>query len=296
MRSFLLGEELEAALACGSPARRTDILNRVADLFIFGAGRYSPDQVQLFDDVMTRLLRGVDAMARAGLAERLAPVANAPSTVIRMLASDDNGAVAGPVLAQSELLTDQDLLQVAGSKSQSHLLAIARRRNLNTPVTDLLIARGDRQVFAVLAGNTGAQFSAPGRQRLAQAQRSGADAPNRPSPRESEIYRYARDGKLTETAAALSIMSGIPNDGVERALLNPRADALLVLARAAGLSSITTEAILRLRAADCGMSEEDLAQALAKFSRLPRDSARRVLNFFRIRLEKPVRAPALPEP
>jgi uncharacterized protein (DUF2336 family) len=296
MRSLLLGEELEAALACGSPARRADILNRVADLFIFGADRYSPDQVQLFDDVMMRLLRGVDALARAGLAERLAPVANAPSTVIRMLASDDDGAVADPVLAQSELLTDQDLLQVACSKSQAHLLAMARRRNLSAPVTDRLIARGDRQVFAALAGNAGAQFSAPGRQRLAQAHRSSTDWPNRPSPRESEIYRFARDGKLAETAAALSIMSGIPNDGVERALLNPRADALLVFARAAGLSSITTEAILRLRAADCGMSEEDLAQALAKFSRLPRDSARRVLNFFRIRLEKPAQAPAPPEP
>jgi hypothetical protein len=53
-----------------------------------------------------------------------------------------------------------------------------------------------------------------------------------------------------------------------------------------GLSSITTEALVRLRSADSGMSAEDVAQALAKFNRLPRDSARRVLNFFRIRLEK----------
>jgi hypothetical protein len=41
------------------------------------------------------------------------------------------------------------------------------------------------------------------------------------------------------------------------------------------------------------MSAEDVAQALAKFNRLPRDSARRVLNFFRIRLEKGS-APAMP--
>jgi hypothetical protein len=97
---------------------------------------------------------------------------------------------------------------------------------------------------------------------------------------------------LVETAAALSLMSGIPNDAVERALLNPRAEALLVFARAAGLSSVTTEAILRLRAVDCGMSVENVAQAMAKFTRLPRDSARRVLSFFRIRLEKPA-APAV---
>jgi hypothetical protein len=41
------------------------------------------------------------------------------------------------------------------------------------------------------------------------------------------------------------------------------------------------------------MSAEDVAQSLAKFNRLPRDSARRVLNFFRIRLEKGS-GPAIP--
>ena len=117
-----------------------------------------------------------------------------------------------------------------------------------------------------------------------------------PSPGEFEIYRYARHGKLEETTAALSIISGLPKDAVERTLLNPRAEAVLVLAKAAGLSSITTEAILRLRAADCGMSAEDVAQAMAKFSRLPRDSARRVLNFFRIRLENPQSAGASTAP
>jgi hypothetical protein len=66
-----------------------------------------------------------------------------------------------------------------------------------------------------------------------------------------------------------------------------------VIAKAAGLSSITTEALVRLSAADRGMSAEDVSQALAKFNRLPRDSAWRVLNFFRIRLEKGS-APTIP--
>jgi uncharacterized protein (DUF2336 family) len=275
MRSSPLGEELEVVLAAGNATRRIDILNRVTDLFVLGAERYSADLVGVFDDVMTRLLRGADAMTRARLADRLAPMANAPSDVIRMLASDDAIAVAGPVLALSAQLTERDLLLIAGSKSQSHLLAIARRRTIGASVADALVGRGDSRVLGALA------------------QRSGTERQNHPPPRESEIYRYARDGKLAETAAALSIMSGLPNDAVERALLNPRAEALLVLARAAGLSSVTTEAILRLRAADCGMSEEDLAQALVKFSRLPRDSARRVLNFFRIRLNKPGPVPEL---
>ena len=110
---------------------------------------------------------------------------------------------------------------------------------------------------------------------------------------EAEVYRHAREGNLVETAAALALLSGIPSDAVERALLNPRADVVLVIAKAADLSSLTTEALVRLRAAERGMSAQDVAQTLAKFNRLPRDSARRVLNFFRIRLEKGS-APARP--
>jgi uncharacterized protein (DUF2336 family) len=206
--------------------------------------------------------------------------------------------VAGRVLAQSAQVGEHDLVLIAATKSKSHLLAIAQRRELSTEVTDALIARGDRDVLDALAGHAGARFSQIGRRQLIERTAvadvapvsSGTGLKDRPPPDESEIYRYARDGKLAETAAALSIMSGIAKDATERAILNPRAEALLVFARAAGLSSITTEAILRLRAADCGMSAEEIAQAMAKFARLPRDSARRVLSFFRIRLENPAQA------
>jgi len=205
------------------------------------------------------------------------------------------------VLAHSAQLGERDLVTIARSKSKAHLLAIARRDRLSATVTDPLVARGDRDVLTALARNDSARFSTAGcRQLLERTAGPATPAPafeaqpkDRPPPDEAEIYRSARDGKLVETADALSLMSGIPNDAVERALLNPRAEALLVFTRAAGLSSITTEAILRLRAADCGMSAEDVAAAMAKFTRLPRDSARRVLSFFLIRLEKPaLTAPA----
>jgi uncharacterized protein (DUF2336 family) len=287
MRSPLFAEELEAVLASSNATRRSDILNRITDLFIYGAERYSPDHVRLFGDVMARLLRGMDKQGRARLAERLAPIANAPGNVIHMLALDHDIAVAGPVLAQSERLGERELMQIASSKGRSHLLAMARRRSLSAAVSNVLIARADRELLNVLAAHGGAQFSKAGRQRLDERQRTDAElTPLRTPPGESEIYRYARNGKLADTAAALSIVSGMPKDAVECALLNPRAEAILMLARAVGLSSITTEAMLRLHATDCGMSADDVEQALARFNRLPRDSARRVLNFFRIRLHK----------
>ena len=309
MRTPSLAEELEAVVASGSAARRSDILSRVTDLFIYDAARYSPDQISLFGDVMARLARGMGTQARVRLAERLAPIGNAPINVIQMLALDDDPTVARPLLVRSERLAERDLLQIAGSKGQLHLAALAHREPLSQAVTDMLIARGDHTVLTTLVRNRSARFSAAGRRRLHERTRSDsalaaelarrsdedADESTRPAGGEAEVYRNARAGKLVDTAIALGILAGIPGDAVERALLNPRAEALLIVAKAAGLSSITTEALVRLRAGERGMSAEDVATALAKFNRLPRDSARRVLNFFRIRLGNGSAPAILPE-
>ena len=104
---------------------------------------------------------------------------------------------------------------------------------------------------------------------------------------EAEIYQYARERKFEETAIALSILCDTPIDVVERALLDPGAEIVLILAKVAGLSATTTKAILLLRAADRGMSAKDLDQALASFNRLQPETARRVLGFFRTRVKKP---------
>jgi uncharacterized protein (DUF2336 family) len=362
----VLIDELEAALASGSIPRRIDILTRVTDLFITGAEVYSQEQVGVFDDVMVRLVNTIETQARAKLAHRLAPIANAPESVIHMLAFDDDIEVARPVLIQSERLDDRDLLVSAGTKSQEHLHAIAQRRSLSEAVTDVLVERGDREVVHSVARNIGARFSdagyrmlvkrSTGDDALATEVGSRSDIP-RPlfllllekastavrarlaaenpqagnaiegilaevvggmrsdtrnaSPDfaaaqatverqnrirrvgEAEIYQYARDRKFEETAIALSIMCDTPIDVVERALLDPGAEIILILAKVAGLTESTTKAILLLRAADRGMSAKDLEQALSSFNRLQTDTARRVLSFFRTRVKKPA-GPAVP--
>lgn len=68
----------------------------------------------------------------------------------------------------------------------------------------------------------------------------------------------------------------------------------LILAKLAGFSSTTAKAILLLKAADCGMSAQDLDQALTSYTRLQAGTARRVLGFHRTRLKGPAAAPGLP--
>ena len=162
MPTLPLLDELEAALTSGTNSRRIEMLTRITDLFVGGAQRYSEDQIGVFDDVMARLVNTIEAKARAKLAHRLAPVANAPTKVVNMLAFDDDIEVARPVLSQSERLGERELLVTAASKSQQHLLAITQRRMLSEAVTDVLVERGDREVVHSVVKNSGARFSDAG--------------------------------------------------------------------------------------------------------------------------------------
>src|SRR4029077_6842887 len=85
---------------------------------------------------------------------------------------------------------------------------------------------------------------------------------------EAEVLQYARERKFEETAIALSILCDTPIDVVERALLDPGAEIVLILAKVAQFSVSTTKTLLLLRAADRGMSAKDLDPALARLNRL----------------------------
>lgn len=155
-------EELERALAGGSSEHRNEMLARITDLFMASAGRYSVEQVGVFDEVIVKLATAIEAKARAKLSIRLADAPGAPPGAVRMLAFDDDIDVARPLLKDSDRLNDADLLANATSKSQQHLAAISERRSLSEAVTDVLVSRGDRQVVHSVVKNAGARFSDAG--------------------------------------------------------------------------------------------------------------------------------------
>lgn len=160
--------ELERAIANGSSERRSQILQRITDLFVLGSARFSDDDIALFDDVIGRLAAKIEQSAQVLLASRLAPLTNSPPKTIRMLAFNDAIEVAGPVLSQSPRLDEQTLVEVASQKGQGHMLAIARRPSLSEAVTTVLVKRGDRGVVIGAVGNSGARFSSLGFAMLVQ--------------------------------------------------------------------------------------------------------------------------------
>lgn len=151
--------ELEDVIQNGSPERRILTLQRITALFLNGASRFNEDHVQVFDDVFGRLIEEIETKARSELSSRLAPVGNAPAQVVRRLAKDDDISVAGPMLQQSPRLGDADLVDIANTKSQAHLLAISNRIAIAEPVTEVLVKRGDRNVVRSVAQNNEARLS-----------------------------------------------------------------------------------------------------------------------------------------
>ena len=151
--------ELDAALSNAPDSRQLSILRRVTDLFLDGSEIFSDDCIALFDDVIGRLIEKADPQALIELSDRLAPLVSAPANVIASLARSDNIAVSGPVLGKSNALTDQTLAEIAGTKGQKQLVAIADRTKISEAVTDILVERGNSEIAHKLVANAGACIS-----------------------------------------------------------------------------------------------------------------------------------------
>lgn len=150
--------ELEDVVEHGSAEKRAETLRRITSLFLDGAPNFRDHHVSLFDDVIGCLIEEIEAKALAELARRLAPVPNAPARVVSKLANNDDIAVAGPVLQQARL-DEPYLMQIAETKSQAHLLALSMRGAIGEALSDVLVARGDRDVARSIATNQNARLS-----------------------------------------------------------------------------------------------------------------------------------------
>jgi uncharacterized protein (DUF2336 family) len=166
-QTLQLIDELEFALRTDSSERHLAILKNVTNLFLAGRDSVTEEISTVFDDVIVRLVDHVESRARVELSWDLAPISNAPNNVIRRLAADDDIKVAGPVLAKSPRLTDQNLVEIAETKGQSHMSKIAERVQLSPVVTDVLVDRGNREVVTKVASNNGALLSKTGMSKLA---------------------------------------------------------------------------------------------------------------------------------
>lgn len=99
---------------------------------------------------------------------------------------------------------------------------------------------------------------------------------------EVRLCSFAELGKFDETAAAISLLSGLPVGAIERALVHDAGDQVLVLAKSIDLSWKTARAILGLRNVG-GRAPVDTAEYRERYKRLRPETARAAIKFYRLR-------------
>ena len=150
-----------------SDAGRQQLLREVTDLFMESPDTLNEREIAYFGEIMGGMINQVETMVRQHLSETISNVSNAPHDLILSLANDEI-EVAVPVLQNSEVLRDDDLVEIVEKHSQEHLNAIAQRATVGETVTDVLVKKGDDTILGTLAGNNGAQFSRNGMETIVE--------------------------------------------------------------------------------------------------------------------------------
>lgn len=147
----VLNEEADAA-------ERDHLIRNLAQLFSYVSDRCADEQVVQYDEVLCQLADIVEVEARVEVARMLAPLERAPGGVVVKLANDVI-EVAQPLLEFSAVLSDDDLIEVAQTRSEDHRVAIAKRASLTERVSDAIIANGGEPSVTTLVRNPKAALS-----------------------------------------------------------------------------------------------------------------------------------------
>jgi uncharacterized protein (DUF2336 family) len=137
---------------------RRALLNNVTDLFLANDGRLSERERVLMSGIVSQLIHDVEMSVRLELANRLANEPNAPHDLVVALANDTI-EIANPILSQSGVLNDADLIEIVKHRTQEHRLAVAMRSQVSPDVTQALLDSGDKDVIEALINNHDADLS-----------------------------------------------------------------------------------------------------------------------------------------
>lgn len=110
---------------------------------------------------------------------------------------------------------------------------------------------------------------------------------------EESISGYAMGHRFDEVTIGLSLLSALPVDVIERALVDRNREMLLILARALKFSWQTTMALLFLGAKDHRITARELTAFERDFNRLNIETSQSVLEFYRSRKNVESAGPAV---
>jgi len=151
-------------------ADRERLMLGIADLAAQSNGEGLEDEnVQvLMNTIFLNLVSNAEREIRKALSERLADASWAPYALVNVLALDEI-EIARPIIAQSPVLKDDDLVRVMAMATIEHQIEVAARPQIGEQVIEAILKQADPAVMTALAGNDTADISPKAMQGLIAA-------------------------------------------------------------------------------------------------------------------------------
>ncbi len=143
-------KDVERLLSEKTPDVRIDVLKKVAEGH---AGRkYNAYEFAIAEQILRICVKDTEVTVREALAERLKNNPYVPHDIISALAKDIE-SVALPILANSKVLTDYDLVTIIRHNNMTKSTAIADRKSISSEVSTALVATRNSEIVSKLAKN-----------------------------------------------------------------------------------------------------------------------------------------------
>lgn len=138
--------------------RRRELLREVTDLFFETRNDRSARESALIGDVLQIVAAEMQEGVLAELSKKFANAPDAPHGLMRDL-TNHVFEIAAPVLKNSPVLKDDDLVGVVEKQGQEHIKAIAQRPSVSEFVSAAIVQNGDDHAVDALMRNDGAKLS-----------------------------------------------------------------------------------------------------------------------------------------
>ncbi len=123
----------------------------------FSGESLSDSERAIAEDIFRAMVKDAAVRVREALSDSLKDNPLVPHDVAATLAKDVE-SVAMPMIESSEVLTDEDLVEIVSTRSADVQKAVAGRSSVSARVADALVESDNEEVVATLVGNEGAKI------------------------------------------------------------------------------------------------------------------------------------------
>lgn len=151
--AYLLGLARES-----TDVNRAVLARTISDLFQQKGKALNDRERFLMFDILHQIVHEVEISIRQAISSQLAKAPDAPRDLIKLLANDEI-EVAFPILSQSTVLSDDDLIEIVHLRTLEHQLAISIRETVSCEVSGALVMTNDQRVIRKLLENENSNIS-----------------------------------------------------------------------------------------------------------------------------------------